>query len=453
MEETVTNKGIIGVLLAFVMLVGMIAGVYCPSETAHAAEDYRTWSQKDERWSETAIGGSTVRESGCYITSIAMVAAASGARNTEEFNPGVFAQQLNNIGAFGWDGSLMYWASVNAVIPEVKIETANLYFNAGSREGKASEMKEWLNKGMYVICNVGGHWVYVDEISGSDVKMADPAKTETDLYSAYSDIYCYQVLSGKNPYGTSAMTTDTTVSSETTTESSTTTTTTTTTTTSTTTTTTTTLTTTTTTTTVSAEVTTTAETTTAAAAVIAAPLSALEKLANGKAEKPTTTTTAETAATTTTTTTAEAETTAMTTAETVPTGEYYYSGSETAPVYAERSSESSIITSLSNGQIVNVTRTVGDYGCININGSDAWVSMAELVYAGESEELTIGDINGDGTADAVDLALLNDYIRCAAELPQGVSILRRCEIEAADINCDGSINSNDVLIFLMQICE
>ena len=97
--------------------------------------------------------------------------------------------------------------------------------------------------------------------------------------------------------------------------------------------------------------------------------------------------------------------------------------------------------------------SAGDYGCININGSDAWVSMAELVYAGESEELTIGDINGDGTADAVDLALLNDYIRCAAELPQGVSILRSCEIEAADINCDGTINSNDVLIFLMQICE
>ena len=73
-----------------------------------------------------------------------MVAAASGARDTESFNPGVFAQQLNNIGAFSWDGSLMYWASVNAVIPEVKIETANLYFSSGSREGKASEMKSYL---------------------------------------------------------------------------------------------------------------------------------------------------------------------------------------------------------------------------------------------------------------------------------------------------------------------
>ena len=110
----VTQKRIIGAFIAFIMMIVMIAGSVDPKNTAHAAEDYRTWSQKDDRWANTAMGGSTIRESGCYVTSIAMVAAASGARDTDSFDPGVFARQLNNIGAFSWDGSLMYWASVNA---------------------------------------------------------------------------------------------------------------------------------------------------------------------------------------------------------------------------------------------------------------------------------------------------------------------------------------------------
>lgn len=87
MEETVTHKGIIGVFLAIVLLVSMIAGAVSPTINVHAAEDYRSWSQKDERWAATAMGGSTIRDSGCYITSIAMVAAASGARDTDSFNP------------------------------------------------------------------------------------------------------------------------------------------------------------------------------------------------------------------------------------------------------------------------------------------------------------------------------------------------------------------------------
>lgn len=56
MEETVTHKGIIGVLLAIVLLVSMIAGAISPTMNVHAAEDYRTWSQKDARWAATAMG-------------------------------------------------------------------------------------------------------------------------------------------------------------------------------------------------------------------------------------------------------------------------------------------------------------------------------------------------------------------------------------------------------------
>lgn len=403
MVETVTQKRIISAFIAFIMMIVMIAGAVDPKNTAHAAEDYRTWSQKDDRWANTAMGGSTIRESGCYVTSIAMVAAASGARDTDSFDPGVFARQLNNIGAFSWDGSLMYWASVNAVIPEVRIETANLEFTSYSREGKAAEMESWLNKGYYVICNVGGHWVYVDSISGGCVTMADPAKTETDLYSVYNDIYYYQVLSGKEPYGSQQTETLAVMPAETTTTTAFTTTTTTTT-----------------------NITTTT----------------------------TTTTTTTMTTTTTTMTTAAVSTVFMTkAADVIPTGEYYYSGNETVNVYTDLSENTDTIAEMQNGDIVNVTRVIDGWGCINIDGTDAWVKLSELVYAGDGVELVPGDISGDGAADAVDLAVLNNYIRDLNDRPEGISTLRRCEIEAADISGDGIINDTDVLMYLMLICK
>lgn len=224
--QTEKEKGIIRILLAFFLAVGMLAGIGISYQTAHGAEDYRTWRQTDERWGSTAIGGSTVRSSGCYITSIAMVAVASGARDTSSFDPGVFARQLNNMGAFSSGGGLMSWASVNKAVPEISIATANLNFNSGDQKGKAAEIKSYLDKGMYVICNVGGHWVYVDGIIGDDVYMADPAKDDILMFKAYKNenISCYQALKGKNPYSgftplnsenseTSATTTSTTTTS------------------------------------------------------------------------------------------------------------------------------------------------------------------------------------------------------------------------------------------------
>jgi hypothetical protein len=200
--RTVKDNGIMRLLLTFLIIVGVMAGVYRPSQTAKAAEDFRLWRQMDSRWGNTAIGGSNVRRSGCYITSIAMVAVASGARDTSSFNPGVFAQQLNNIGAFNSSGGLSSWASVNKVVNEISIDSANLSFKSSDRKGKAAEIKAALDKGSYVICNVGGHWVYIDGVIGDDVYMADPAKDDILMFDAYSNanITVYQLLKGKKPY-------------------------------------------------------------------------------------------------------------------------------------------------------------------------------------------------------------------------------------------------------------
>lgn len=196
------RKGIHGVLLAIIIVMGLFAGLCTPVKSAAAGEDFRTWRQLDERWGSFPIGGSTVARSGCYITSIAMIAVASGARDTESFDPGVFAKTLNDMGAFSSGGALVSWGSIPKAVPEVSIATPETYFTSTTESGKAHEIRSYLEKGLYVICNVGGHWVYIDGVIGDDVYMADPAKDDILMFEAYnnSSITRIQAFSGKNPY-------------------------------------------------------------------------------------------------------------------------------------------------------------------------------------------------------------------------------------------------------------
>ena len=198
----IMTKGTAWLLIVFYAFTAFFAAGYTSCLKAHAAEDFRTWRQFDSRWENERIGGSTVRSSGCYITSIAMVAAASGARSTESFDPGVFARELNKINAFNQWGGLSSWSSVNKIVNEVSITSYNLEFASKDQKGKAAELKKLLDAGNYVICNVGGHWVYIDGVIGDDVYMADPAKDEILMFEAYKNenITVYQTLKGKVPY-------------------------------------------------------------------------------------------------------------------------------------------------------------------------------------------------------------------------------------------------------------
>ena len=79
--------------------------------------------------------------------------------------------------------------------------------------------------------------------------------------------------------------------------------------------------------------------------------------------------------------------------------------------------------------------------------------MKELFYCGEPDTHSHGDINNDKEITISDLALLTEYLKSLAELPEGVSILRKCEIEAADINNDGRTDSQDIQKYLALICD
>ncbi len=410
--RTVKDNGIRKLLLTFLMIIGVLAGAYRPVHTANAAEDFRLWRQMDSRWGDTAIGGSNVRRSGCYITSIAMVAVASGARNTTDFNPGVFAKQLNDIGAFNYSGGLSSWASVNKVVKEISIDSANLSFKSTDQKGKAAEIKAALDKGSYVICNVGGHWVYVDGVIGDDVYMADPAKDDILMFKAYNNanITLYQLLKGKTPYsGFTPLYTPDGAASVTTAAVATTTTSTTT----------------------KAATTTTQATTTTKAAVTT---------------KAATTTKAAAAATKEASTTAKPSTTV-----TYVKGEYYCPDSRTVTVYSEDGKETAAV--LEEGNIVDVIAVNGDMGEVVINSKKCSVRLSELVFAGNGKKLVMGDINNDGAFDGYDLALINEYIISRSRLPEGVSVLTKSEIAAADISGDGLIDNTDVLMYLMRICN
>ena len=406
-------KGILCFLLTLLMFAGVLAGVFTPRKYALAAEDFRMWRQLDDRWGNTAMGGTTVRRSGCYITSIAMVAVASGARDTDSFDPGVFAKQLNDMGAFSSGGALIAWASVNKAIPEISIATANISFKSGDQKGKAAEMKEYLDKGMYVICNVGGHWVYVDGIIGDDVYMADPAKDDILMFEAYNNagINCYQALKGKNPYsGFTPLKTNT------------------------------------------------AEVATSASSSTATTATTVTAASTTKAAVSTVKTSAATSTSVAKTTVTSAKTTvAASTSKAAPkeykTGEYYCTSAESVNVFADVKDTKSVIAVLEYGNVVNIISVNGSYGEVSIDGKKGWISLDKLEYADSDKKLSAGDINGDGSADAYDLALLNEYIISCEKLPEGISVLTSQEIKAADLSGDEIINNTDVLLYLMLICN
>ena len=408
--RNVKEKRITGLLLIVFAVIAILAGAYRPQAAAAVAGDFRLWRQNDERWGNNPIGGSTVRQSGCYMTSIAMVAVASGARDTESFDPGVFSKDLNDIHAFNQWGGLSSWSSVSKVVEEISISSYNLEFTSKDQGGKAAEIKALLDAGSYVICNVGGHWVYIDGVIGDDVYMADPAKDEILLFEAYKNenITVYQTLKGKEPY--SGFTPLYDVSAE--------------------------------------EAVTTTAVHSEGATVTTQTATTTTSAKSGS-------TTASASADPKSATSTMVSTTAKATTKAAPavykTGEYYCTESKAA-VYSEPNEKGASDISVENGNIVRVLSVSGSFGEVRIGGRKGWINLEYFGFA-EERELSVGDINNDGVSDEYDLAIINEYLSSSGRLPEGVSVLTGSETAAADINGDGNVDNTDVLIFLMRVCS
>ena len=92
-------------------------------------------------------------------------------------------------------------------------------------------------------------------------------------------------------------------------------------------------------------------------------------------------------------------------------------------------------------------------GEVIIDGKKCRVKLSELVFTGKELDLVLGDINNDGAFNTYDLALINEYIISRSRLPEGISVLTKSEIAAADISGDGLIDDTDVIMYLMRICN
>lgn len=140
-----------------------------------------SWKQYDSRWSGVKIGGATLGSVGCYVTSIAILIAKSGVSTTlgADFNPGSFAEFLNDNGSFSEGGGMLSLAAINKLV-------SNFGEVARDANTSPSNIQNYLNQGRYVQLWLRGpgpndtHFVAVDYVDGDLVHISDPG-SECDI--------------------------------------------------------------------------------------------------------------------------------------------------------------------------------------------------------------------------------------------------------------------------------
>ena len=170
------------------------------SSSSAASGNYVAWKQTDSQWSSIVLGGGTdqsrsIGKIGCLATSISMLIAKSGTVDSitdsdlkANFNPGTFVEAMNKVGGFDSGGNLQ-WYKVSSVAPSFSYSgTTNL--SGLTKDEKLKTIKEKTSQtNTYCVLEVKGgqgqHWVAVDSVSDSGVKMMDPGSKATDLWKQY----------------------------------------------------------------------------------------------------------------------------------------------------------------------------------------------------------------------------------------------------------------------------
>lgn len=226
-QQQNSGKKIFSAVSAFVMSLcfmiptaSMAEDVVYP-ETASVSgsvyDEYRSWSQLDKRWGDTPMGRSTIRQSGCLLTSLAIMSVHSDSIDStamenleitdiEQFNPSVLANAYTNVNGFTSGGAIASWGTVHQLIPQIEWGKDD-YLLSTEKYSAASELSTMMSEGWHIIARValpygGFHWVYIEDVKNDgNIVMCDPAKDESDLYTAYPDGLQgeYWALKGNNP--------------------------------------------------------------------------------------------------------------------------------------------------------------------------------------------------------------------------------------------------------------
>ena len=155
-------------------------------------KDAEGWKQYDSTWGSVRVGtsGKTIKQIGCLATALAIQIARSGVETniSGEFNPGTFVTYLNSHN--GFYGGDLNWSGPTAAAPKfVYQNTIDLSYM--SKAQKLEKIREITSQsGVYAVCevkgNTGQHWVAIDSVNGTSIKMMDPGSSGTDMWKEYN---------------------------------------------------------------------------------------------------------------------------------------------------------------------------------------------------------------------------------------------------------------------------
>ena len=173
-----------------IIRVSNVGGSSCQSAESGEALSWKQYCPA--AWCNVPLGnsGATIGGYGCFITSIAIQIARSGATTTlSEFNPGTFVRKLNEYGSFDGSGSFVGAANISKIVPTFSEKYHGVSLT-GSAQNKINIIKGYLDQGLYPIMRVkttnGQHWVAVVGVTNNDVIMADPGSEKTNAFATYS---------------------------------------------------------------------------------------------------------------------------------------------------------------------------------------------------------------------------------------------------------------------------
>ena len=157
--------------------------------TTVSAANYKDWKQYDSQWADFRLGsgsGTTMHKIGCRVTAIAIVCAKLGLVDST-FNPGTFAKELKNIGAFTSSGAMINWTDPEKIVDGLKmVDKISL---TGTQAEKAAVIAKYTTNGYACTIAVrnAGHYVAADYVSGNTVYMHNPGSKKTDLFATYDN--------------------------------------------------------------------------------------------------------------------------------------------------------------------------------------------------------------------------------------------------------------------------
>ena len=158
--------------------------------------EYLSWLQTDPRWASKKLGKSsyTMGDSGCAVTSVAILTVYSNTITDDEYDPGFLCDYLNDNGGFDNYGNLNW-----NVVPGMS-HAGRGNFGTHNKETVYTTIKKLMEEGYFVTVCVknGGHYVAVLAVDSDNmnITMKDPAQNEVislfDKYPASScDSYHY----------------------------------------------------------------------------------------------------------------------------------------------------------------------------------------------------------------------------------------------------------------------